>query len=236
MNRWKTCVIASLTCLGVAVQAHAHYLWISVKQGTDDTQVANIYFEESPHPGDGSYMDHFLGKSDVWVRTVSQPMPSAVAATEVKEGENRWMRSTMPRATEYSVDAYGKFGVYSYGKTKVLLHYYARNLSVESHDAMHELGHAEQMDFDLVPHEMGNTLEFTLLWQGKPVADRMIFIRGADGLRKNVSTDAKGRVELQRPASGNLTLRSSVEFDTPGEDDGEAYEKVRHNITLVMPL
>ncbi|QDS94707.1 hypothetical protein FF011L_34870 [Roseimaritima multifibrata] len=31
-------------------------------------------------------------------------------------------------------------------------------------------------------------------------------------------------------------LRSSVEFSTPGEEGGKSYEKVRHNITLVMPI
>ena len=101
---------------------------------------------------------------------------------------------------------------------------------------MHELGRAEQMDLDLVAHELGNTVEFTLLWKGKPASDRMVFVRGPNGFRQNVKTDAKGRIEVTRPDAGTLTLRSSVEEQTPGEEDGEAYELVRHNITLVMPL
>lgn len=45
-------------------------------------------------------------------------------------------------------DAHSRFSVYQYGKTNVL-HYYARNLRVASHDAMHELGRAKQMDLTL---------------------------------------------------------------------------------------
>ena len=41
---------------------------------------------------------------------------------------------------------------------------------------------------------------------------------------------------MPRPNAGTLTLRSSVEDQTPGEENGEAYELVRHNITLIMPL
>lgn len=235
MNRLFARGLAASICLGVVTTASAHYLWISVDREPQGKSGTNIHFEEAPRPGDGSYLDHFLGTSDVWIRTIEQPAPTPIRAEEVKQGDKRWMRVDVPSAEEYSVDAYGKFGVYEYGQTKVLLHYYARNLSVSSHDAMHELGRAEQMDLDLVPHDAGNRLELTLLWKGEPVADRMVFVHGPDGFRENIKTDANGRIELQRPSTGTLTLRSSVEFPTPGEDNGEAYERIRHNITLVLP-
>ncbi|QEF99285.1 Nickel uptake substrate-specific transmembrane region [Stieleria maiorica] len=235
MNRCISFCLTATVWLCITATVNAHYLWISVDRNPGDQSGTNIYFEEAPKPGDGSYLDHFLGKSDVWVRTIDRPAPDAVQAEEVKQGDNRWMRVALPTSDEYSVDAYGKFGVYQYGQTKVLLHYYARNLAVRSHDAMHELGRAEQMKLDLVPHDVGNRYEFTLLWQGKPVPDRMVFVRGPKGFRKNIKTDANGQIELERPSSGTLTLRSSVEVPTPGEEDGEAYELVRHNITLVMP-
>ena len=227
--------IAALLCLSIVATANAHYLWISVERASGEMKGTNIFFEEAAKPGDGFYMDHFLGKSKVWVRTIEEPSPEAIEAKEVKVGDNRWMRVDVPEAEEYSVDAYGKFGVYAYGNKKVLLHYYARNLSVDSHDAMHELGHAEQMDLDLVPHDEGEQIEFTLLWKGKPAADRMVFVRGAEGFRKNIKTDKKGAIKLKLPGKGALTLRSSVEFPTEGKENGEAYEAIRHNITLVMP-
>ena len=240
MNRFILGVLVAITYLCITVSTNAHYLWISVDPPPANDVGTNIYFEESARPGDGFYLDHFLGKSDVWIRTLEEPAPTPIKANEIKQGDNRWMRVALPETDEYSVDAYGKFGVYAYGQTKVLLHYYARNLSVVSHDAMHELGRAEQMDLDLVPHDEGNQFEFTLLWKGKPVADRMVFVRGdrvggENGFRKNVKTDARGRIKLERPSTGTLTLRSSVEFPTPGKDDGESYERVRHNITLVLP-
>lgn len=215
--------------------ANAHYLWISVDRHPDENAGTNIYFEEAPAPGDGFYLDHFLGKSDVWIRTIENPVPAAIRAEEVKQGEYRWMRVAPPDADEYSVDAYGKFGVYEYGQTKVLLHYYARSLSVATHDAMHELGRAPQMKLDLVPHDEGKLFEFTLLWEGKPVAGRMVFVRSDKGFRKNMKTDVAGRIQLERPSMGTLMLRSSVEFATQGRENGEPYERVRHNITLLLP-
>jgi hypothetical protein len=236
VKRQNVQFLAAVTCLFIVATADAHYLWITVEKKQQDKLGTNIFFEEAPQAGDGFYLDHFLGKSSVWIRSIKDPAPAPTQATEVKDGEKRWMRVDLPSAKEYSIDAYGKFGVYEYGQTKVLLHYYARNLSVNSHDAMHELGRAEQMDLDLVPHDVGDKLEFTLLWKGQPVAERMVYVRGPEGLRINIETDAKGRIELQRPSTKErLTLRSSVEFPTPGEENGEAYESIRHNITLILP-
>lgn len=236
MKRPAILFLLSLACVSVAAKVNAHYFWISVDRVPEKMKGTNIYFEESPNPGDGHYLDHFLGKSDVWVRTIEQPSPASIEAREIKQGDRRWMRVELPESEEYSVDAYGKFGVYEYGTKKVLLHYYARNFSVESHDAMHELGRAEQMDLDLVPHQHGGQIEFTLLWKGEPVADRMVFVRGPNGFRRNVKTDSRGKVEVTLPSEGELTLRSSVEFPTLGREDGESYEAIRHNITFLMPL
>lgn len=236
MLRLTSLALPTLTVFLAGSPATAHYLWIAVDSSPADKQVVNIYFEESPAPGDGHYLDHFLGRSDVWIRALEDPNPKPVKAVEVKREADRWMQVALRDFTEYSVDAYGKFGVYEYGKTKVLLHYYARNLKVASHDAIHELGRAEQLDMDLVPHDVGAQIELTLLWKGVAVADRKVFIRGPSGFRKNVTTNDRGRILFSPQDAGRYTFRSSLDEPTPGEEGGESYELVRHNITLLMNL
>ena len=94
--------IAALLCLSIVATANAHYLWISVERASGEMKGTNIFFEEAAKPGDGFYMDHFLGKSKVWVRTIEEPSPEAIEAKEVKVGDNRWMRVDVPEAKEYS--------------------------------------------------------------------------------------------------------------------------------------
>ncbi len=233
--RSKVAFILALTTI-CAVRAEAHYLWVVIGDEDDGNKVANIYFEESPSPGDGHYLEHFLGTSKTWVRTLAEPEPELIATNEITIDKNRWMRAKLGQADERSVDAYGKFGVYAYGDTNVLLHYYARHLQANTHDGIHELGRAEQMKLDLVPHDSGDELELTLLWQGEPVGDRMVFIRGPQGFRKNLLTDERGRIAFVPKDGGSYTFRSSVEQKTAGEEQGDQYEFVRHNITLVMRL
>jgi len=236
MRRPLWMVLSFCVLLASSRFAMAHYLWVVIDTGGGEKEFAHIYFEESPSPGDGSYTDHFLGKADVWVRTLEQPAPDAVKAVEVKQGDKRWMKVPLASSKSRSVDAYGKFGVYEYGSTKVLLHYYARNVQCDSHDALHELSRAEQMQCDLVPHGHGRSVEVTLRWKDEPVSDRMVFIGGPDGFRQNVKTDERGQVSISAKKSGRYTFRSSVEEPTPGEDNGETYERVRHNVTLWMTL
>ena len=83
------------------------------------------------------------------------------------------------------------------------------------------LGRAEQMDLDLVPHDVGNKVELTLLWKGEPVKNRMVFIRGPERFRQNMKTDERGRVVFSPESPGQYTFRSSKEEMESGEESGE---------------
>ena len=135
-----------------------------------------------------------------------------------------------------SIDSYGKFGVYTYGKTEVLLHYYARMIDVKTHDDLHELARAEQMKLDIVPHDHGDELELTVFWQGKPAANRPVFVRGPQNLRKNLNTDANGELHLKIENPGQYMFRTNVEEDKQGTDGDRRYDLIRHNGTLVITL
>ena len=225
-----------LNLLGGLPHASAHYLWVTVDSQGGEFGTANIYFEEGPAAGDGEYLDHFTKTSKTWIRTVEEIEPKTVATAEVRKDGKRWLRAELPAAAPRSVDCYGKFGVYAYGDTKVLLHYYARNLDLDAHGDLHELGRAEQMRLEMVPHDMGEEVALTVLWKGKPAADRTVNLRGPNRFRKNLKTDRKGRVRFVPAKRGRYTFRTSVEEATPGREGDEAYELIRHNGTLVMTL
>jgi hypothetical protein len=216
--------------------ASAHYLWVTIDKQPGTHGATKIYFEEGPAAGDGSYLDHFTTTSKTWFRSVKQIEPRLIETQDVREEKRRWLQAELPEAGPRSVDCYGKFGVYAYGKTNVLLHYYARSLDVASHDALHELGRSEQMQLDIVPHESDGQVELTVLWQGKPAAQRVVFVRGPERFRKNLTTDDRGRVRLAAAKAGRYFIRTNVELDTPGRDGDQEYALIRHHATLVMRL
>lgn len=216
--------------------ASAHYLWVTVNTKCGDNGAADIIFEEAPMAGDGYYLDHFTGTSTTWFRSVEKIQPRVLATSVVVEGQKSWLRAQLPEKAPRSMSCYGKFGVYRYGNTNVLLHYYAKNLDVHTHEDLHELGRAEHMDLDIVPHDRESEVELTVLWRRKPASGRMVYIRGPKKFRKNLKTDNRGTVRFTPANPGEYTFRTSVEENVSGRDGGQDYSRIRHNATLIMTL
>lgn len=220
-----------------ASTASAHYLWVNIDRNAGPNGSAGVYFEEGPAPGDGHYLDPILASNKTWLRTVEDPNGKVISVSDMKKDKLRWLQTKpLPPGSPRSVDAYGKYGVYRYGKTDVLLHYYARYLDVSGHEDLHELGRAEQMALDIVPHDFGNRMTLTVLWHGKPAVNRTMYVRGPKKLRMNLKTNDEGKITFDTEHDGRYTFRTSVELDEPGKDDGKDYSLIRHHATLVMNL
>ena len=216
--------------------ASAHYLWVSVDAKSGEHGTTNVYFEEGPAAGDGQYLDPFVNDGKTWIRTVTRLEPELLPVKETTAPKKRWLSAPLPQGSPRSIDSYGKWGVYTYGKTEVLLHYYARMLDVETHDDLHELARAEQMNLDIVAHDRGNEVELTVLWHGKPAAKRPVYVRGPKSLRETLTTDDSGKVRIQAEAAGQYLFRTSVEEDKQGKEGEKPYDLIRHNGTLAITL
>jgi hypothetical protein len=214
----------------------AHYLWVTMDTRVGKHGAANIYFEDSPSAGDGHYLDHFATTSKTWFRSVERIEPQLLETSDIRQQEKRWLQVLLPARAPRSIDCYGKFGVYRYGNTNVLLHYYARYVDVDTHEDLHELGGAEHMDLEIVPHDEEAQVELTVRWRGKPAAGRTVYIRGPKKFRKNLKTDERGAVRFTPAQAGRYTFRSSVEEDISGREGDKDYSLIRHNATLVMTL
>lgn len=228
--KWLICVLA------LPSTVFAHYLWVSV-DSSRDSDSADIFFEEGPRPGDGYYLDPFVKGGNTWVRTVEKIDPQKVPTTEKKEGKNRWLRAELSHPAPRSVESQGTFGVYRYGQTDVLLHYYAKYLDVDKHEDLHELSRAKHLKLDIVPHDDQDEVQLSVYWQGQPADGRQFYIRGPQGFRQNTKTDSSGKVTFKPSGGGQYTFRTYVELpDESGKFDGKDYQKVRHHATLTMML
>ncbi len=235
-KRIAVCVLLALTinfsCL--LSQALGHYLWVAVdaQSGT-----AGIYFEEGPAPGDGGYLDPFIQRGKTWIRSVDEKEPTALKTVEMKRSGKRWLSARLPRPAPRSVDSYGKWGVYRYGQTDVLLYYYARHLDVRSPEELRKLERAKHLELDIVASASKGAIELLVLWKGKPAPGRSVSLRGPKGLRKNLRTGEDGRTRFKPATEGRYTARTNVEEkDRAGTFDGKEYQMVRHHATLTLDL
>lgn len=226
----------ALLATALATPAWSHYLWVTIDAKTGDNGTTNVYFEGGPGPGDGQYLDPFVEHGKTWIRTVDKDRPAEVKMEVAMSPGKRWLSGSLPAAGPRSIESYGKWGVYRYGKTDVLLHYYAKHFDAESANDLEKLGRADQLDLDIVPVASGENPGFRVLWKGEGVAGRPVAVRGPGGFKASLTTDEAGNVQVKADKKGRYTLRTSVEEQEGGTDDGKDYQKIRHNITAVINL
>jgi hypothetical protein len=217
--------------------AEAHYLWLNLDQKSGDHGTTNLYFEGGPGPGDGKYLDPFIERGTTWVRTIKNNKPVPLEMAVIKKPGKRWLASELKVDGPRCIDSFCKWGVYRYGKTDVLLHYYAKHFDAKSVADKNALARAEQLDLDIVPTFSEDGVELQVLWKGKPAAGRPFKLRGFGGLKKNLTTDEEGRVRFKPLASGFHSMRTSVdEPDNSGTFDGKDYDIARHHCSLTVNL
>ncbi|WP_437881935.1 DUF4198 domain-containing protein [Pseudomonas sp. LRF_L74] len=86
-------------------------------------------------------------------------------------------------------------------------------------------------DFELVPQSAGSNT-FTLLFEGKPLAEAEVTAFSPQKWGKGFHTDEKGQVTLVLPWKGQYVLEVAHSVEGKGELDGKAYEKSRFVHTL----
>ncbi len=232
-----------VACIGfvlamTASVASAHYLWVTIAPKGGGHGTVNIYFEGGPGPGDGKYLDPFINRGTTWIRTIDAPKTAVLKVEETKSPGKRWLSAKLPAAAPRVIDSFGMWGVYTYGKTEVLLHYYAKNADVSSSAELNKIGRSDKLAFDVVPTLDGQNVTCEVIWNGKPATNCKVSVRGPAGFKsKSLKTDANGKFTFAAGNKGRYTVHATLdEPDKSGTQDGKKYDIKRHHSTLVMTL
>ncbi len=200
-----------LAFLFVSQSAWAHYLWVTVDKKTDKPAVANLYFEGGPGAGNGKYLEPFIKHGVMWIRTLENGEPKKLKMEVAEKPKKRWLTAKLEKSSPVAIESYGKWGVYRYGKTDVLLHYNAKNLDVSNAEELSQFARAKHLSLDIVPKLGKDCVEVQVLWKDKPAGGRSVYIRGAGGFKKTVKTDKEGIARFEPKEAGRYTLRTNVE-------------------------
>ena len=117
--------LALFAVLVAASSAHAHYPWIKIDPAGGKQGTVQFFFEHGPKPGDGAYLDPFVERGQFWLASTGDEAKQ-IELQDTKEGKLRWLQAELAAPAPRGIDLYTKWGVYRYGQTDTLLHYYAR--------------------------------------------------------------------------------------------------------------
>ncbi len=223
----------SLLLSVICSTTQAHYLWVSVTTANNESQ-ANVVFEESPFGGDGFYLGPIIKRGNTWVRQADSGKVIPLKMEEAKLDKERWVTATLPNQKFQTVESYVKWGVYKYGKTFALLHYYSKFVANGESEKAIEL--SDQLDLDYkLKFEEGN-VKVGLFWKGKPVAGNSIRI-GGPRFFQDIKTDKTGWATFHSKRAGQYRLRSiKIEANQAGEFEEKKHDHIRRCATLVINL
>lgn len=217
-------VAAIAVALALGSWAQAHFLWIVSDPASSQ---ARVYFSEDAQPDDPDLLDRLsdLKLNVLEGRDKSSELPVA------KEGD----ALVAPLGNAYGVSLSREYGVLERGGEKFLLHYHATSQVSPIRADWKRLG-GEQVPLEIVPSQLGNQVELTLFWNGKPLADAVIVAEGAGLEKVDAKTDAQGRIKVEPKKAGLLLVRAKHVVTQAGKAGDKAYDSIRHWTTLTVPV
>ena len=236
MHRVTLSGLTFLIAVSFVSSASAHYLWVTIDAKKGEHGTVHVIFEHSAKPGDGKYLDPFVERGTTWIRTAASGKATPLKLEETTGKNTRWLSGPLTASGGRSIDSYGKWGVYRYGKTDVLLHYYARYIDTKSADDLNKVGAATQMNLDLSVAQQGGQVDLTAVWQGKPVGSQSITVFGPKKFKKTLKTDEEGVASFTPEAAGRYTFSATFEEARGGTDGGKEYQEIRHNFRMLANL
>jgi len=227
-----TVLIAGLVCLN-ATSAHAHFLWLVTAKNASGQPVIHAHFSEAADEAEPELLKRLEGLQ-IWHR----PQTGDIQTLKVKQTAEAF-EADLPAATRPEdagvILSEKNFGVTGRGDVKFLLQYYAKLYAGDA-GARQKLGVTKGLRLDIVPIVQDKTLTLHVTWEGKPVADAEVVVKGPGLKGDKIKTDAQGLVKVDIPEPGLLEIRARHVENKSGELDGKAYAEIRHYCTLTLPV
>ncbi len=224
-------LLASLIWLA-ATPAQAHFLWIWQTKTESGAPVVQAHFSEAADDPEPELLKRLEGLQ-VWHR----PSAGDVQALEVKQTPEAF-EIALPTKLDPEhpgiIITEKNFGVTGRGDVKFLLQYYAKLYPGNITDAA-KLGASKQLRLDIVPVLTGKKLTLNVTWDGKPVADSEVVVKGPGLKGDKLKTDAQGVVSVDLADAGLLEIRARHIEARAGKLEDKDYTEIRHYCTVTLP-
>lgn len=221
----------TLCVISMPSTSWGHFIWITAGSQTKDGKV-HIYFAEDASPDDPALLKKITqaqlrqlaadGKSEVLKTSIDAD--SLVAEPNAASGESVFALSH-------------EYGVMTRGPEAFLLKYHAKSQPSSQTRTWRAIGGKEQPALELVARADGDKTVFTLLWQGRPLADSVVTVMGP-GIESKLETPTndKGEVSFELKSPGLYSIRAKNAESIAGESNGQKYAAIRHYATLTLRL
>lgn len=222
-------IVVAVTLLQ-PVAAHAHFLWLVQTANTQGKQL-HLYFGELAEADDPDLLDRV---KDAKVRQVSAK--GQLRELKLTKGSDSLLANLTSDSNGSMFVLSHDLGVMSRGGDSFLLRYYAKTGPALGDEAWKKIDCGKQLALDVVPERIGDEVQVTVKWQGKPVAGAEVKAHGPGIEDFAATSDENGIALFSIGKDGNYSIRARHIEDKGGTSDGDSYTSTRHYSTLALTI
>lgn len=223
-------LVATLFTAMQPLAAHAHFLWLLQKTSNGEKQV-HVYFGEVAEGDDPDLLDRV---ADAEVQQLSKQ--GQLKTLKLTKGSDSLVAELDGQAKGEAFVLTHDLGVMTRGDDTFLLRYYAKTGPALSSKAWKSIDSSKHLALDLVPRQVGNTVEVSVLWNGTPVSGAQVKVYGPGIEDFEADSDEKGLASFPIGDNGVYSIRARHIEDKAGTADGEDYAQTRHYSTLALKI
>ncbi|MGC4006870.1 MAG: DUF3386 family protein [Pirellulales bacterium] len=231
----KSTIFTAVALLLTAATAQAHFVWTRTLPGSDPIKTKiEVCFGEEAGAGEAHLVEK-IKQTKTWPITAEKS--ETLSMTEIQEWRDRRLssrrrdrRNAGPSKPFVTTASWPRAGA------PFQLNYFAKTLTAAGlADPKNAVAKNSKLQISVRP--VDHALELTLLWDGKPVAEKKILVAapGSSG-EVELTTDAAGTVKVETKTAGQLWALVLIEEKTAGEKDGKKFDLIKNYATLTVPV
>lgn len=227
-KRISILLLSVLLMLLQPAAAHAHFLWL-VRTTSDAGDQLHLYFGELAEADDPDLLDRV---ADAKIQQLSQQ--GTLQQLMMTKGSESLVAQLGDEAKSSAFLLTHDLGVMTRGDDTFLLKYYAKTGPALGNKVWNSIASSKHLTLDVVPRQVGKTVEVTVVWNGTPVAGAQVKAYGPGIEDFEAESDDKGIAAFPIGKDGIYSIRARHIEDKAGSTADDEYTQTRHYSTLAL--
>jgi len=206
-----------------------HFLWVKTIDHQDQPH-ALLFFGENA-VDEAYHLPDRLAHTNIWLR--NETSRTKLTTQRLETAERIGLIAPLTAPLPYVLEATQQYGIYG----NSLLHYHAKHIRANSANQLNSLAVSADLKLDLVPRLKKESLELTVMWNGKPLPTAELRYSVGNSEAVKAAADKHGRAVLQTEGEGIIAvLANHLDKEPTGQIEGKTYNGVLHFASLTLEL
>jgi Protein of unknown function (DUF3386) len=238
LSRCVNATFAVLFVLGLAPQAHAHFLFIRIGAPAEAGRSAEVFFSEQAEAGDPKFVAK-IAHTVLWIQT----RPGEFRELPTNQAADR-LRASLPSDRTLAIVGKCEYGVLARPKeTPFLLRYYPKAVAGNADD-LNRLTPRLEIPFEIQPifenqatdnNKFGvSRIRLVALRNGKPSPHAVFTAVDSDLSEQTIKADSLGSATWTPAAPGRYSIYVRETLKEPGVLGDKKYDEIREFATLAL--